>query len=376
LQGSELGDKLEEMSASKTQQTFFRIVKLSLLTYVLSHWLACFGCAIDRNHIESYRAGQAMQNPTPVQQYLAAIYLAMTTLTTVGYGDITPTSDAERGYAMLSMVIGGAFYGFTIATLTSVISDMDRNARAYDERMDLIQAWLDKHDEIPKLLRKRVRKHFKATLSCKTVIDDSTVVADLSPELRAEAALFIVHERVRWNPMFTNIPSSAMANLVDILVKNHLNKDEHIVNAGDPGIAMYVLVDGVARFDKGLPWNPPLATTKVQKFQQLIMGDSFGEEIIFGMEETYKYTIVAITDCIFHSISEDGFQDRYRNMPDLRKQMQESLLRSRGVPEAQITGEKSDGDKQQALDDKTGEPKRKKESSGEPKRKKVNYRRR
>ena len=39
----------------------------------------------------------------------------MTTLSTVGYGDITPTSDIERGYSMGAMVVGGAFYGYIVA---------------------------------------------------------------------------------------------------------------------------------------------------------------------------------------------------------------------------------------------------------------------
>ena len=43
------------------------------------------------------------------RRYLAALYWAMSTMTTVGYGDITPESDGERAYAMVGMVIGGGF---------------------------------------------------------------------------------------------------------------------------------------------------------------------------------------------------------------------------------------------------------------------------
>ena len=32
-------------------------------------------------------------------------------MTTVGYGDITPQNDDERIFTMLSMMVGGAFYG-------------------------------------------------------------------------------------------------------------------------------------------------------------------------------------------------------------------------------------------------------------------------
>ena len=59
---------------------------------------------------------------------------------------------------------------------------------------------------------------------------------------------------------------------------------------------MYILVNGVARYDKGAPWSARY-DEGTQRFQQLIEGDSFGEEIIFGLEESYLYTVVAITDC-------------------------------------------------------------------------------
>jgi hypothetical protein len=39
-------------------------------------------------------------------QYLYAVYWALTTLTTVGYGDITPTNDVERVYSLFALLIG------------------------------------------------------------------------------------------------------------------------------------------------------------------------------------------------------------------------------------------------------------------------------
>jgi hypothetical protein len=41
--------------------------------------------------------------PLPIQ-----VYFAITTLTTVGYGDITPKSNNERSFLFAAMVFGGA----------------------------------------------------------------------------------------------------------------------------------------------------------------------------------------------------------------------------------------------------------------------------
>ena len=39
------------------------------------------------------------------------MYYTAETMTTVGYGDITPASDSERIVLFFLMILGGAFYG-------------------------------------------------------------------------------------------------------------------------------------------------------------------------------------------------------------------------------------------------------------------------
>lgn len=186
---------MEEQATGKAMQTIIRVTKLALTAMIAAHWLACFGAAFDeRKTIEAYfHDGNGNEDdPSALQQYLAAVYYAMTTLSTVGYGDVTPASDMARLYAMVAMVLGGAFYGYIIGSVTSVIFETDANNRVYYERMDLIQSWLNHNDKVPKVLRRRIRKHFKQSFSARTAIDDSEVVAQLSPELRDDT---ILHRR-------------------------------------------------------------------------------------------------------------------------------------------------------------------------------------
>ena len=40
--------------------------------------------------------GEDLTDATPARQWLAAVFFTLTTITTIGYGDITPASAAEE----------------------------------------------------------------------------------------------------------------------------------------------------------------------------------------------------------------------------------------------------------------------------------------
>jgi CRP-like cAMP-binding protein len=373
IQCGDLMEMWEEQSTSKIHQTMGKLFVVLLVLVMLCHWMACLMGFVERSFV---KAGEGSlekylgPNSSKGSKYIAAMYWAMTTLSTVGYGDITPTSDAERFYSMIAMVVGGAFYGYIIGCVTSAISDTDLNTRAYYERMGLVVSWLNVHDDIPKVLRRKIRAHFKETLSSKTAIHDSEVICDLSPELRADAAFFLLHEQVRLNPMFIELPNSALANVVEIIKRVTAKADERVVSCGDPGIAMYVLVEGQSRIDFGSLWMPagtaespenkknadcesPKSGQSIEstKKVELNAGQSFGEEIIFGLEESYQYTVITNHPSIFCTISEDAFKDRFRNMPDLHKIMLNCFIRSRSEPASKSVFLK-DSDRNEDADEK------------------------
>ena len=92
----------------------------------------------------------------PASMYTAALYWAVMTITSIGYGDVLPKTDGERLFAFFAMVIGGAGYGFIIGSLASVVSDVDAHTRVYNERMETILAYMSQRG-FPRPLQRKVR---------------------------------------------------------------------------------------------------------------------------------------------------------------------------------------------------------------------------
>jgi len=79
-------------------------------------------CAVDTLVPESFRGpdGLPLQTRDEVHQRFLLTYFSLVTLTTVGYGDITPAQGAARGLAMVEAVIGQFYLVVLMAELIGI----------------------------------------------------------------------------------------------------------------------------------------------------------------------------------------------------------------------------------------------------------------
>jgi hypothetical protein len=65
-----------------------------------------------------------------------ALYFSVVTLATIGYGDLTPTTDLSKLFTVLYVLIGIGLVASTVATLATaaVKADADRRAQARERR--------------------------------------------------------------------------------------------------------------------------------------------------------------------------------------------------------------------------------------------------
>jgi hypothetical protein len=59
--------------------------------------------------------------------YMTSFYFTVTTIVTVGYGDITPVSIVEKILCVLLMITGVIGFSFVTGALASIISNEDSN---------------------------------------------------------------------------------------------------------------------------------------------------------------------------------------------------------------------------------------------------------
>jgi voltage-gated potassium channel len=98
------------------------------------------GCALLVHAVEDGQGGS-------IDSVCDALWWAITTVTTVGYGDTFPVTPAGRGVAAVLMATGIALFGVLTANLAALLvdqgaSESDEDATSIAARLDRIEAQL------------------------------------------------------------------------------------------------------------------------------------------------------------------------------------------------------------------------------------------
>ncbi len=92
-------------------------------------------------------------------RYVVSLYWAVTTLTTMGYGDITPKVMVEYIYTIVVMLMGVSFYAYIASNVSIVLANMDEAGSEYRDNMEKLGEFMTrKRMTLP--LRRRLRKYF------------------------------------------------------------------------------------------------------------------------------------------------------------------------------------------------------------------------
>lgn len=123
--------------------------------------------------------------------YFTSMYFTVTTVVTVGYGDISACNTAERLYCILLMLMGVVAFSFATGAITSIMSDYDSNEAENKAKITVLN---DIHNDytLESDLFNRLTKTIKYDHSKKEKAV-AQFVTELPHKLRLELAM-VIHE--------------------------------------------------------------------------------------------------------------------------------------------------------------------------------------
>jgi len=265
---------------------------------IAAHWIACGWI------------GMGATNPDlrPLDNYIRAAYWCVTTLTTIGYGDITPETNGQMLFTILVQLIGAGVYGYIIGNLASLLTNVDVARSQHEEKVEQINTFM-RYRNFPPELKARVGDYYDYLWSQRRGTDEAEILEELPPSLRTQIALHLNKELIEKVPIFKDASVDLIRYVAMHLKPSIFLPNDYIVCEGEFGEEMYFIGKGTVEVVSG---------DGKKIYATLQSGHYFGE--IALLQDTPRTASVRAVDyCDLYYLDKDTFDGILKRFPKFAK---------------------------------------------------------
>lgn len=278
----------------------FAKISFFVISIVIAiHWIACGWMIINPRSA-----------PDNLSFYVVSLYWAITTLTTVGYGDITPVTNFGRLYTMAVMLIGVGVYGVIIGNISRLMMLADKYTQERKDKLNGLHQYM-KHYNIPSSLQKQVFSFYNHLLTKNITQEDSKVINDLPQALQNELNIYTKIKLIKNVHIFKECSTPCLKMIAQKLEQTFHSPNEYIIRKGDHGEEMFIIGHGEVQVTSG---DHILAELKAGQF--------FGE--IALIEDTIRNADVqSKAYCDLYTFKKNDFVEVITKYPHLYEKFNE-----------------------------------------------------
>jgi hypothetical protein len=272
------------------------------------HWLACgwFYSAFAASFPpDSWATRAGIRDATAAAQYIRSLYWTITTMTTVGYGDITPARSVEYVFSSLIMLLGASLYAFIIGSIASLLSGIQAARNKHWERLDSV-ADLLRQRQVSAELSARIRNYYEYVWDRDKGLDANETLNDLPEPLRLEIMLQLAGDILETVPLFKYCNPVLRNELLLSLESRTFTPESFIAREGELGRNVYFIIEGTLEI---------ISLEQDKSWGAMSVGDYFGYmSMVLG--ERRSATVVARSFCNLLILSLDDFNRIKSEFPE------------------------------------------------------------
>ncbi|KAL3318925.1 Potassium voltage-gated channel subfamily H member 7 [Cichlidogyrus casuarinus] len=295
------------------------VMLLLMATFTLvAHWLACIFYAIA--HVEkdglhapigwvdtlawTYKLGgdNNTEGLDIQKKYITALYFTMTTLTSIGFGNVAPNTNAEKIFTIISMLIGSLMSAAIFGNVTSIMLRLSEVTKELHENMSSVKEFIRFH-RIPKALAHRISESFQSTWDYNNGIDMNSVLKGFPDCLQADICLHMNRKLLKRCKAFRGASAGCLRAFSMKFRTNHIPLGDTLTHSGDIVDSLYFIARGTV--EVSLPETMTQLSTPIV---MAVLGqeDTFGdtpETAMAGILNQSIYTVRALSYTTLNRIS-------------------------------------------------------------------------
>jgi CRP-like cAMP-binding protein len=246
----------EEIEGSQLGMLAIQIVKILLFLFFIAHQGACFWFAVGEwsetrygsswisSKVPEYQWDAAFSRST---YYLWSFHFAMATMTTVGYGDISPTNTAELAYTLMLLWVSMITFSGCMGVLMNMMTGSYEAGQERRTRMIELATYMNWR-VLPRRLRGAMRKYLNFVWDNTEKVGETEagLMEKLSPTLRSKLCVHIFGGVLLRCPflVWMSDDREALKKLCLRMMSVFFEANDMLFAWGEKQTMVYVLVNG------------------------------------------------------------------------------------------------------------------------------------
>eukprot|EP00892_Ulva_mutabilis_P003879 jgi/Ulvmu1/1863/UM012_0019.1 len=223
-----------------------RVLWLVCSVVFILHIFACifhFSALVSNSETTWVDSSGIVDASNIIDLYVTSMYWAMSTMATVGYGDVTPIQIAEKLVSMFGMLAGVTVFAYIMSTVSVLLSSINAQSIRTAERQRQLDSFCRAH-KIPPWLAMKLSQFYEYVLPRQVHEEDLKLLSGLSGSLRQQVLLTMNSAALDKLPFLRSKHPQFLEYALTQLKLEYYGPGECVIWQGDLSTEMYFVIEG------------------------------------------------------------------------------------------------------------------------------------
>lgn len=338
------------------------LLKMFFFYVLVNHWCGCIWFAIHRyieRHIKytwattdcagehclaewNQASGKHNICSGPISDcYIRSVHFVITTISTVGYGDIAPVTELETIWQNVVVLVGACFFAGIIGAFTAYLSHNDTSGtNAFKLKVNKLQEYM-RYRNLPIQLQSEIHTFHRHKWEQSHIMDERSIMSILPLPLKMDLSYEVLKHIIYQVPILGSLTKKVQKRIAHALSLQVCPPHSAVYRVGDIGWDIFFIGKGLCKVKLPADLSDLDAAGKadVERLRQKAdsvgllyrIGNHFGESCLNSISGVRQETITAKTSAELYSISKDELEHIWSYMaPRDREKFRRDLLMRNG----------------------------------------------